>query len=362
MNQTTPRRIGRAEACANIALAKYWGKSKLGDNLTAVPSLSLSLDALRTRTEVVFEEALDRDVVSLAGQELSGRPLERVISHLDTIRKKAKTETRARVHSENNFPTAAGLASSASGFAALAAAAAQAAGLSLDKGALSSLARKSSASAGRSLFEGFAVLDAEADESRGLAPRGHWDVAMVVAVITSGPKPIGSTGGMEQTKQTCPYYPVWETVAPSVFEQVKEGVLRRDFAQVAEAMEHSTRLMHATMITSLPPVLYLKGATVDLMHEVHRRRARGEPVAYTMDAGPNVKVFTLGDHVARTVDFLSATPGVQQVIVCRPGPGASTLSPHGALHEALRDDGATLPSFSSSTTASSSTSASGKSA
>ena len=337
--------LGRAEACANIALAKYWGKSDRGDNLTAVPSLSLSLDALRTRTEVAFDPSLDRDIVFVGGTEITGRPLERVTRQLSTIRDLAGMSQYARVTSYNNFPTAAGLASSASGFAALATAAAQAAGLSLSQGRLSSLARKSSASAGRSLFEGFAVLGAETDESSQLAPRSHWDVAMVVAVIASGPKAIASTGGMEQTKKTCPYYPVWEAVAPQVFEQVKTGVLARDFEQVAQAMEHSTRLMHATMMTSLPPVLYLKGPTVELMHEVARRRATGEPVAYTMDAGPNVKVFTTGDHVQNVVAFLQSTPGVSRVIVCHPGPGASTLASGGPLTEASRDDGERMDPF-----------------
>lgn len=345
------KRIGRAEACANIALAKYWGKSDRGDNLTAVPSLSLSLDALRTRTEVVFDDRLDRDVVTMGGEELTSRPLERVSVHLDRIRERAGLKLRARVMSENNFPTAAGLASSASGFAALATAAAQAAGLELSRAELSSLARKSSASAGRSLFEGFAILDAETDQSHALAPRTHWDVAMVVAVITSGPKPIGSTGGMEHTKRTCPYYPAWESVARGVFEQVKQGVERRDFTQVADAMEHSTRLMHATMISSLPPVLYLKGPTVELMHEIHRRRAQGEPVAYTMDAGPNVKVLTTQAHVPAVVAFLQDTPGVQRVIVCGPGPGASTLSAAGSLLEAARDDDIKMPAFSLATSA-----------
>lgn len=342
---TPPHFLGRAEACANIALAKYWGKSDRGDNLTAVPSLSLTLDALRTRTEVFFDPELTSDSASMSGSSVSGRPLERITAHLDRIRALSGLEMRARVTSWNNFPTAAGLASSASGFAALATAAASAAGLELSPARLSSLARKSSASAGRSLFSGFAILAAETDESEALAPRDHWDVAMVVAVIGSGPKSIGSTGGMVQTKQTCPYYPAWEQVAPKVFEQVQRGVLERDFEQVAEAMEHSTRLMHATMITSLPPVLYLKGPTVELMHAIAQKRAAGEPVAYTMDAGPNVKVLTLAEHVDATVSFLRETPGVERVIVCRPGPAAVTLDKKGALQDAVRDDGVTLDAF-----------------
>lgn len=332
------RALGRAEACANIALAKYWGKSEKGDNLTAVPSLSLTLDALRTRTEVEFvnDGALDR--AFMQGEEVSGRALSRVTDLLDRIRARGAEKRRAIVTSYNNFPTAAGLASSASGFAALSLAAARAAALALTPGQLSSEARKSSASAARSLFGGFVVLEREADEATPLFPPDHWDVAMVVAVVASGPKPIGSTGGMLHTKETSPYYHPWEQNAPAIFLKVREGVVRRDFEMVAEAMEHSTRLMHATMITSLPPVLYLKGATVELMHEVAARRKGGHHVAYTMDAGPNVKVLTTLAEVEATRDFLASFQGVERVIVCRPGPDASPLSTDGPLLSAPRTD------------------------
>lgn len=334
----TERTIGRAEACANIALAKYWGKSDKGDNLTAVPSLSLTLDALRTRTEVEFVDGSAGDRVYMNGQEVSGRPAARVFDLLDRIRTQGKEKRRAIVTSYNNFPTAAGLASSASGFAALALAAASAAGLPLAAGRLSSEARKGSASAARSLFGGFVELGAEADEAMPLCPPDHWDVAMVVAVIASGPKSIGSTGGMLHTKETSPYYAAWEACAPRVFSEVKDGVLRRDFQLVAEAMEHSTRLMHATMITSLPPVLYLKGTTVELMHEIAARRKAGQHVGYTMDAGPNVKVLTTWAEVETTREFLSDFPGVERVIVCRPGPAASELAKEGSLLGAPRLD------------------------
>lgn len=336
---------GRAEACANIALAKYWGKSDKGDNLTAVPSLSLTLDCLRTRTEVELLSNAKSDEAQISGMPLVGRPLTRIVELLDRIRAISGNPSRARVISENNFPTAAGLASSASGFAALACAAAQAFGLGLTPQQLSSQARKASASAGRSLFEGFSELLSDADEAQGLLPRGYWDVAMVVAVIASGPKPIGSTGGMLHTKLTSPYYPAWEKCAPALFEEVKAGVVAKDFGRVAEAMEHSTRLMHATMFTSLPPVIYLKGPTVDLMHEIALQRTQGHPVAYTMDAGPNVKVFTLKSHVEKVVELLKSQPGVLGTIVCHPGPGASELVLGGDLATAQRIDQEKLPPF-----------------
>jgi diphosphomevalonate decarboxylase len=336
---------GRAEACANIALAKYWGKSEKGGNLTAVPSLSLTLDALRTRTEVTFDARLTIDEATMNGRPIAAQPLARIVAMLDRFRALSGETRQARVLSENNFPTAAGLASSASGFAALAVATAAATRTDLSVGQLSGQARRSSASAARSLYEGFATLGAEEDEGLPLAPADHWDIAMVVGVVTAGPKAIGSTGGMLHTKDTSPYYSAWERAAPEIYENVKAAVLTRDFERVAINMEHSTRLMHATMLTSLPPVLYLKGPTVDLMHCVAERRAQGEPMAYTMDAGPNVKVLTLGTHVKSAVALLESHPGVEASIVCRPGPRATTLALDGTLREAARLDSKVLPPF-----------------
>lgn len=329
---------GRAEACANIALAKYWGKSPRGGNLTAVPSLSLTLDALRTRTEVQLTPGLSADEITLNGSAVEGRGRQRIVALLDRMRDLAAVRTKARVDSTNDFPTAAGLASSASGFAALALASARAFGLPLTHTQLSSQARQGSASAARSLFGGFVELEKEADVAAAIATPDHWDVAMVVAVIGAGQKEVSSTGGMVQTAKTCPYYSAWLEKAPELFRDVKGGVLTHDFTRVAEAMEESTRLMHATMMTSVPPILYLRGPTIELMHEISRRRAGGDPVAYTMDAGPNVKVLTLASHVTKVVEFLRATEGVSDVIVCRPGPRAAVLSNGGTLSEAARQE------------------------
>lgn len=326
----------RAEACANIALSKYWGKSPRGDNLTAVPSLSLTLDGLRTRTEVNFDQAQERDEVWLNGSRLNAEEVQRVVALLDRLRQRAGRSERARVVSQNDFPTAAGLASSASGFAALSLAASSALGLGLDPSALSAEARRCSASAGRSLYGGFVELLAEADSATPLAPVSHWDVAMLVAVVDAGKKPIGSTLGMLHTERTSPLYGGWLTAAPAIHARVRAGVLARDFEQVALGMEQGARLMHATMMTSEPAVLYLRGPTMELMHEISDRRRRGCPEAYTMDAGPNVKVLTEGAHVAEAERFLREFPGVLDVIVCRPGPDAALLSPAGPLASASR--------------------------
>lgn len=335
MTDSAPGRA-RAEAHANIALAKYWGKSERGDNLTAVPSLSLTLDALTTRSEVCFDASLSADEVNLGGKQLEGRELERVRVMLDRVRLQSGEKRFARVESANNFPTAAGLASSASGFAALAVAARAAAELGPDAAAASKLARQSSASAARSIFEGFVELGRDADAAAPVAPSSHWDLCMLVAIVEQGKKEVSSTGGMEQTRLTSPYYAGWLEAAPPLFDEAREAVLARDFQRLATNMERSTLLMHASMLGSDPPIVYFKPASIALIHAITGRRAQGFPEAFTLDAGPNVKVLTLAEHAEKTENFLRSVPGVAQVLVCRPGPPAALLELGGPLADARR--------------------------
>jgi diphosphomevalonate decarboxylase len=276
--------------------------------------------------------------VSLNGTIAAGREAERVTALLDRVRKLAGLSGGARVTSLNNFPTAAGLASSASGFAALAVAASHAAGLPLSARALSSLARQSSASAGRSLFSCFAELLADTEEASPLnAPEpSQW--AMLVLVVEAGKKPMSSTLGMNHTKETSPYYPAWVQQAPALFLETKQALLSSDFERLADAMEHSTRLMHATMLTSRPPIVYLRGTTVELIHEISARRSLGYPEAYTMDAGPNVKLLTRAEHAKNAKDFYEGFAGVSKVITCYPGPGAALLASSGELRAAKREE------------------------
>jgi diphosphomevalonate decarboxylase len=328
---STPNSILRARAIAhaNIALAKYWGKSPLGDNLTAVPSLSLTLDALSTRTEVTFDSSLAGDELYLNGSRIEGRGLERVVSLLERVRTRSGISTYARVESENNFPTAAGLASSASGFAALAVAALAATGNLKTPWEASRLARQSSASAARSVFGGLVELEKEAEAGAPLAGAPNWDLVMLVAVVEDAEKPVSSTLGMEHTRETSPFYRAWVDSAPATFEEVKRALLRQDFEALANSMEHSTLAMHATMSSAKPPVLYMRGTSIELIHAVRARRKAGYPEAFTMDAGPNVKLLTTEAHHGRAKAFLETFPGVSSVIVARPGPPARLLDRDG---------------------------------
>lgn len=327
----------RATAVAhpNIALSKYWGKRDHGHNLPAVPSLSVTLAGMTTTTHVAFDPGLMADRFSLGGSAAPPGALARVTALLDRVRAAAGIDLRADVTSENDFPTAAGLASSASAFAALALAATTAAGLRWDGAKISDLARKSSVSAARSAFGGFVELKAGAADPPGevdlaaapVAGPDHFPLRVLVAVTREGPKSTLSTEGMLHTQRTSPFYPAWVETAPALFDRVRAAVLDRDLAALGVAAEESALRMHAAAIAACPGLVYWAGATVEVMDEVRRLRARGLAAYFTIDAGPHVKVLTSPDHEADVERALVEVPGVRRVIRARPGGGATIVAP-----------------------------------
>jgi diphosphomevalonate decarboxylase len=314
-------RVVSAKAHANIALAKYWGKADARENLPAVPSLSLTLAALCTRTRVELDPALAADELELDGGQTLGRPLELVVALLDRVR--APSAPRARVSSSNDFPTAAGLASSASGFAALAVAANAAYGAGLDAEALSSLARRSSASAARSLFGGFVALPAGSSCAERVLPGADFPLTMLIAVTRSGPKEVDSTTGMKHTLATSPYYPAWVAHAPTLYAEVRRAVLARDLELLGAAVEQSALMMHASMFAARPALIYFTPATLAAVETVRALRKSGTLAFYTMDAGPHVKVLTAPGDAAVVESALAGTPGVLRVLASGAGPDAA---------------------------------------
>jgi diphosphomevalonate decarboxylase len=322
-----------ARACANIALSKYWGKVDTELNLPAVPSISMTLDKLVTETTVAFEPWLDHDVVHLDGRYATAPEAARVVALLDRVRSAAQVEMHARVVTQNQFPTAAGLASSASGFAALAAAAAGAAGLAWTDAQLSRIARQSSASAARSIFGGFAELPkgrlGQASlAARPLFPASHWDVRMVIALTAKGRKKIGSTTGMERSRKTSPFYDAWVDAAPRYSRRIKAALKKRDLDALGRSMEQSTLAFHACAMASDPGILYFGPATIAALNTVRRLRdERGLSCYATMDAGPHVKVLCTKRDSAAVRRALGRTEGVLSTLLCRPGPGIKVRTP-----------------------------------
>jgi diphosphomevalonate decarboxylase len=314
--------LGVAQARSNIALVKYWGKRDVAENLPAVPSLSLTLDGLVTRTQVRFEQYPGDDVLILNGRSESGAARARVQKFLDLVRERAGIRGRAQVRSSNSFPTAAGLASSASAFAALAAAAAHAANLKLDDRELSALARRGSGSAARSIFGGFVEMEMEGF-AHPLLPPEAWDVRMVIALCGADAKPIGSTEAMNATTARSPYYAGWvDSHAPDM-TRARRALETRDFPVLGEVAESSCLKMHAAAIAA--GIVYWNGATVELMRTVRNLRDRGAACWFTIDAGPHVKVLCAPPDAEAVETALAAVPGVTRTFLSRPGAGVEVL-------------------------------------
>jgi len=318
-------RSATVRAHANIAVAKYWGKADVRRNLPAVPSLSLTLAGMRTTTEVTFLPELGADELFMGGSVQQGKPLERASKLLNEVRALSGVESFARVRSHNDFPTASGLASSASGFAALALAAVRALELELPLERITALARAASASAARSLYGGYVELLAGAEQACRVAPSEHWPLTMLVAVVSEAAKDTGSTDGMQHTAATSPYYPSWVSDAPRLFTEVKAAVLAKDFERLAPAVEQSALMMHASMLAARPALIYFRPSTLAVIEAVRAARKNGAAACFTIDAGPHVKVLVEPSSVDALRQSLAKTEGVLRVLESAPGPDAFML-------------------------------------
>jgi diphosphomevalonate decarboxylase len=312
------KREAVAVAHPNVALSKYWGKREGQGNVPAVPSLSVTLEGLSTRTRVVWNSDAAFDRVVLGGRELGAEEAARALALIDRVRRETGLSAAAEVESRNDFPTASGLASSASGFAALALAAVRAAGADWDAARVSDLARNASASAARSIHGGFVELDGPV--ARVVAPREHLPLAVLVCVTTEGPKAVGSTDGMRLTMQRSLYAGAWLEEAPRLHARLREALLVRDFERVGQLAEASALAMHASAIAA--GVVYWTGATLAALAEVRALRDRGIGAYATIDAGPHVKVLVRPEDAPRARDALQAVSGVLRIIEARPGEGA----------------------------------------
>lgn len=318
--------MGKATVVAhpNIAFVKYWGRSNDALNLPANPSLSMNLAELKTTTTVEFDPAIDSDQVVINNKKVTGRTLSRVVEHLGRVRIMAATTVKARVASENNFPAGTGLASSASGFAALTLAASVAAGLQLSVVELSRLSRLGSGSATRSVPGGYVLWEGNDDHTSyasQIAPPEHWDLRDVIAIISQEHKLVDSHSG-HSLARTSPFHGArLDTVAEKI-SQATEAIQNRNLAQLGAVMEEDALAMHAVMLTSRPALLYWEPTTIGIIRAITDWRELGLQAYFTMDAGPNVHCICEGQHEAKLKYLLANFPGVEGVMTSGPGRGA----------------------------------------
>ena len=314
-----------ARAHPNIALVKYWGNRDQALRLPSNASLSMNLAGLETVTTVTFDTALAGDRFTLGGQPQTGAAMTRVAAQLDLVRARAGLAAHASVESASNFPAGAGIASSASAFAALSVAAAAAAGLVLSEAELSALARRGSGSAARSVPGGFTEWrtgTGDADSyALTVAPPDFWPLADVIAVLSAVHKTTGSTEG-HALADTSPLQAGRVADAGRRLAACRAALLARDFAALADVIEQDSNIMHAVMMTSVPPLFYWEPLTLAVMKAVTAWRTEGLPVAYTIDAGPNVHCLCPAAYAPTVSERLMAL-GVTRTITALPGGPAS---------------------------------------
>jgi diphosphomevalonate decarboxylase len=322
--------VSKATATAhpNIALVKYWGKRDEALILPHQSSLSVTLAPLEVTATVDF--AARHDSVEINGAEAKGSERDRVLALIERVRdgRKAKVVTRG------NFPAAAGLASSAAAFAALAVAARGAAGLKPDVRAASILARLGSGSACRSIQGGFCVwhkgerADGEDSFAEQIFPPSHWSaLRLLVAIVSGEEKEVKSRDGMRHTVETSPYYPAWARLADEDVVRAKPLIATRDLRGLGDLAERNAWAMHATSMAAQPPLCYLKPATLQLIEAVRHARNDGAPIWFTLDAGPNPVLLTDATFESDAV-ALAKEAGAREVIHCTSGGDARLSNEH----------------------------------
>ncbi len=317
-----------ALAHPNIAFIKYWGLADQDRSLPANGSISMNLGPLATITRVACDPRLQEDTLTLNGQPVTGQGLARVQRFMDRIRNLAHQNRYAHITSENNFPIGTGLASSASGFAALALAGTAALGMELSQRELTALARFGSGSACRSIPGGFVEwrVDPTSGETyaQTIAPADHWDLADCIVILSEAHKPVGSEAGMRRAA-TSPLQAARVQDADRRLEICRGAILRRDFDALAAVTELDSNLMHAVMMTSEPPLYYWLPDSLAVMHTVKSWQHEGLEVTFTLDAGPNVHVITTQALMGEVTGRLRQLPGVLDVLNALPAGPARLL-------------------------------------
>jgi len=322
-----------ASANANIALIKYWGKRDEFFMLPTKSSISVSLDALKTTTEIGFG---DSDTIKINGVFARDNANVKILRFLHVFRKKFAAcklfhdsslqdkflqDMFFQIGSVNNFPTAAGLASSASGFAALAKGLNELCGLKLDSKELSILARRGSGSASRSIVGGFNLWH------KGVCPQGsdsyseqifkadHWpDLRIIITVVQAKQKPISSTQAMQVTVKTSKIYQDWLGTSERRIKPMLNAIANKDLESLGELAQVDCLEMHETMHTSVPVINYWTDKTIKIIELVNRLRADGIQCYFTIDAGPNVKILTLEKYQNKILSELKIIEDIQTIV------------------------------------------------
>jgi len=308
---------------ANISLIKYWGKRDEVLFLPTKSSLCIALSELTTTTSIT-QAAGDQDEISINWQVTTEISHKKIIDFLTLFRTLYGIKQFFAITTHNNFPTAAGLASSSSGFAALALALNAFSKLNLSEKELSILARQGSGSASRSVCGGFITwhrgenelgTDSYAEQT---FDAQHWpEFRVLVIVVRNDAKKVSSREGMRITTSTSPSYQTWLTNSAQRMPLIVEAIRNKNLHEVGELAEADWAEMQQTMLDSQPQLDYWTPTSRDVMQAIKTLRSAGIPCYFTTEAGPNVKLICLENNVQTIIKTLREIDGVLDIIACK---------------------------------------------
>ncbi|MCL5434038.1 MAG: diphosphomevalonate decarboxylase [Candidatus Marsarchaeota archaeon] len=320
-------------ATPNIAFVKYWGKRNDKLILPYNSSISITLgEELNTKTSVMFTKKIKEDIFYINGQkqDLTDKDVKERFAIIDIMRKKARTDAKVIVVSENSFPTAAGLASSASGIAAMVYAVNAALKLNLDTKELSIIARQGSGSSCRSLTGGFVKWEKGNKEDgsdsyiRQIKDSNYWpDLINIITIVSKSKKKISSRVGMKQTVETSQFYKLRPNIAEEHCNQLEEAISRKDFEQLCKITMQESNNFHSVALDTYPPIIYLNDTSKEIINAIHElNESEGKIIAaYTFDAGPNANIITLDKYKNKVLDVLKKIDDIEQTIITKSGNG-----------------------------------------
>ena len=311
-----------ALAPANIAFIKYWGRK---DQMSRIPrnaSISMNLSACTTTTTIDFSPTYSKDTV-FGGFNVQEE--KRIIDHIDRVRNIAGIRDRAHIMTENSFPKSAGIASSASGFAALTAASVSALGLTISERELTGLARLGSGSACRSIPDGFVKWEGE--YARTLFPPDHWTLCDIIVIVDKTTKDISSSEGHDRAESS-PFFINRLQTLPERILRCEKALKSKNFDLLGEVIEEDCLDMHHVMQTQNPPLMYWNSTTKKIMDSVKVWRTKGIPVYFTIDAGPNVHLICERKDEDRVMKSVKKINGIQKIIPNSSSKGTHVVNAH----------------------------------
>jgi diphosphomevalonate decarboxylase len=314
-----------AIAHPNIALIKYWGKSNTAGNIPAMSSISITLDTMESKTRISFPSDLNEDTWILNGFRQSS--LARIKMPFDELKRMSNVRDSCLIESDNNFPTAAGLASSASGMASLVMALSHALELELSLQQMIELAMLGSGSAPRSLFSGFVSLDVTGAKvtCSTIVEGNQWPLEIIVCITSSDQKQTSSREGMGISKKTSPLYDNWVGNHQKDIQIALTAIQSRNFEQLGTVVIDNCLKMHQVMKTSKPSIDYWNEATHAVVQHIKTLQAQGWGVFYTIDAGPQVKIICKSDLTEEVAFEINKIPGIESIVKCGLGQGARLI-------------------------------------